>query len=149
MTYRPPRSRRDRPRPWSSLGEGRGAGDANVLFSGALRDGLCLNGFRPSRPLFHRRWTARASSPAGLLSPQESRALLRAVPVGGVRDHITWVVPHGHIAGCRIDPEPAYIDDYDLHLHAAATHAAVEKVVSNDAERRFRPCAARTWGDSG
>ena len=42
------------------------------------------------------------------------------------------MAPHGRIIGCRIDPV-AYIDDYDLYLHAVAY------VVSNDAVRRFRP----------
>ncbi|QSE88120.1 hypothetical protein JWS13_05500 [Rhodococcus pseudokoreensis] len=41
------------------------------------------------------------------------------------------VAPHGRIAGYRIDPDLAYTDDYDAHLHAAAIHGGVEYVVPN------------------
>jgi len=49
-----------------------------------------------------------------------------------VRDRILKVVPHGRISGYRIDPDLAYTDEYDAHLHAAAGHGSVQYVITND-----------------
>lgn len=95
-------------------------------------------------PLFRRGWTVRASSPSRSIASAGITRTTSAVPVGGVRDRIIWVVPHGRIAGCRTDPEPAYIDDRNPQLRAA-THG-VEYAVSNDAERRFRPLRCTNMG---
>lgn len=52
--------------------------------------------------------------------------------VGGIRDRIIMVAPHGRIKDYVIDSGLEYTDKFDAHLHAAAEHGGVQYVVTND-----------------
>ncbi|TQC44827.1 hypothetical protein EEB14_35210 [Rhodococcus sp. WS4] len=92
--------------------------DADVLYSRTPGDGLCLPGFRSVRH-FRQRWTAGVLASRSIICARTTRTA-PTVLVGGVRDRITRVAPHGRIAGCRIDPDLASTDDYNPYLRAAA-----------------------------
>jgi hypothetical protein len=54
------------------------------------------------------------------------------VQIGGVRDQLVETFPNGRISGYTIDPNVAYPDIYDAHLHAAALHGEVDFVLTAD-----------------
>ena len=97
MTSRPPRSRRGRPRPMSSLGEWRGAGGCERRQFADAAGWVVPAGVPAGPPLFRVRWSGDVlAEPVHRL--RENHAHYSDVPVGGVLDRIIWMVPHGRIA---------------------------------------------------
>ncbi|MFD4439292.1 PIN domain-containing protein [Nocardia sp. NPDC058519] len=113
--------------------------DANVLYSRTLRDWICLMANRSGPPLFHLRWTEDILAEL-VYHLRKNRPLFSDHQIGGVRDRVVSVAEHGRIRGYEIDPDLAYTDKYDAHLHAAAEHAGVEYVITDD--RKYHDFAA-------
>ena len=105
--------------------------DANIFYSRTLRDWICLLANRSGAPLFHLRWTEDVLAEL-VYHLRKNHPMYSDQQIGGVRDRILNVVPHGRISGYRIDPDLAYTDEYDAHLHAAAEHGSVQYVITND-----------------
>ncbi|MFJ7621387.1 MAG: putative nucleic acid-binding protein [Rhodococcus sp. (in: high G+C Gram-positive bacteria)] len=105
--------------------------DANIFYSRTLRDWICLFANRSGAPLFHLHWTEDVL--AELLYHLRKRYPTYAdEQIGGVRDRIIQVAPHGRIAGYEIVSDLEYTDEYDAHLHAAAEHGMIQYVVTHD-----------------
>ncbi|WP_234420145.1 PIN domain-containing protein [Rhodococcus ruber] len=114
--------------------------DANVLYSRTLRDWICLLATRSGPPLFHLRWTEDILAEL-VYHLRKNHPHFSDRQIGGVRDKIVDIVAeHGRIAGYEIDPDLAYTDEYDAHLHVAAEHGGVQYVLTND--RGFHDFAA-------
>lgn len=105
--------------------------DAKVLFSRTLRDWICLMANRSGPPLFHLRWTEDILAEL-VYHLRKKRPHFSDHQIGGVRDRIISVAEHGRIRGYEIDPDLAYTDDCDAHVHAAAEHGGVEYVITDD-----------------
>lgn len=104
--------------------------DANILYSRTLRDWICLLACRRA-PIFHLKWTEDILAEL-VYHIRKKHPHYSDAQVGGIRDRIIAVAPHGRIKGYVIDSDLAYTDDYDAHLHAAAEHGGVQYVVTND-----------------
>jgi len=84
--------------------------------------------------MFHLRWTEDILAEL-VYHIRKKHPHYSDAQVGGIRDRIIAVAPHGRIKGYVIDSGLAYTDDYDAHLHAAAEHGGVQYVVTDD--KRF------------
>nr|WP_271209028.1 hypothetical protein [Rhodococcus wratislaviensis]GLK33476.1 hypothetical protein GCM10017611_03180 [Rhodococcus wratislaviensis] len=81
--------------------------------------------------MFHLRWTEDILAEL-VYHIRKKHPHYSDAQVGGIRDRIIAVAPHGRIKGYIIDSELEYTDTYDAHLHAAAERAGVQYVVTND-----------------
>jgi len=82
-------------------------------------------------PIFHLKWTEDILAEL-IYHIRKKHPHYSDAQVGGIRDRIIAVAPHGRIKGYVIDSDLAYTDDYDAHLHAAAEHGGVHYVITND-----------------
>ncbi|MGH3562913.1 MAG: PIN domain-containing protein, partial [Mycobacterium sp.] len=104
--------------------------DANVLYSRTLRDWLALC-YLEMDGWFEVMWTEDIMAEL-LYHLRKKYPMAPDQQIGGVRDKLVETFSSGKIAGYVIDSDVAYPDIFDAHVHAAATHADVDFVLTAD-----------------
>ena len=115
--------------------------DANILFSRTLRDWICLLCLESSRSAYDLRWSE------DVLAEWIYRAKRRNPDItdralGGVRRNIEQAFPYTLVTGYDLASTPPLPDPHDRHVLAAALHADVDMLVTDD-RRAFPENALR------
>ena len=106
--------------------------DANILYARTLRDWFGMLAVRKGEPLFRLRWTEDIMTET-LYCLRKENPFWDEPQIGGIRRRIEQQLGNSaQIKGYRIDPDLAYTDPHDAHVHAAAVHGGVKFVVSDD-----------------
>jgi predicted nucleic acid-binding protein len=104
--------------------------DANVLYSRALRDWICLSALRCADNMFRIRWSEDILS-EWMYNYRRKNPHLSDQSVGGMRRRLEAAFPSAMVTGYAVDPQTSAVKDKnDAHVHAAALAAGVDIVVS-------------------
>lgn len=104
--------------------------DANILYSRTLRDWLALC-YLQVDGWFEVMWTEDIMAEVVYHLRKENPTASDS-QIGGVRGKLVETFSRGRITGYTIDAEVCYPDVFDAHVHAAATHAGVDFVLTAD-----------------
>lgn len=106
--------------------------DANVLYSRTLRDWLSLLYLRGGNGMFQIFWTEDIMAEM-LYRRRRKNPFLSEEQIGGVRRATARTFgADSVITGYKIDETVPYPDVFGAHMHAAAVHGRIDKVVTGD-----------------
>lgn len=107
--------------------------DANVWFSRTLRDWVGMCSVYGPDGWYEVHWTEDILAEV-LYHLRKKNPDASDSEIGGVRDKIVRSFAGGRIAGYSIEPDIAYPDVYDAHVHSAAVHGEVDFVITADGD---------------
>ena len=105
--------------------------DANILFSRTLRDWICLLCLEGSRSAYDLRWSEDVLA-EWIYRARRHKPDITDQALGGVRRNIEQAFPHALVTGYDLALTPALPDPHDRHVLAAALHAEVDMLVTDD-----------------
>jgi hypothetical protein len=105
--------------------------DANILFSRTLRDWICLLCLESSRSAYDLRWSEDVLA-EWIYRTRRRKPDITDQALGGVRRNIEQAFPHALVTGYDLASTPALPDPHDRHVLAAALHAEVDMLVTDD-----------------
>jgi predicted nucleic acid-binding protein len=105
--------------------------DANILFSRTLRDWVCLLCLESSRSAYDLRWSEDVLA-EWIYRMRRRKPDINDQALGGVRRRVEEAFPNAMVTGYDLTSTPSLPDPHDRHVLAAALHAHVDMLVTDD-----------------